>query len=231
MSVRLFCFPAVESAGEITQATLPTWRAAQSFRHHSFSLSSPAQLPRGIIHGDFAKMVHRAGFSSVPGSSGNSGYGGSQKSSSISISSRASRFARLRGGARRKKNRGDASEMPLRSLSSPMFVSPAWKVDSGGARRQSRLRRDSDVAHAACRAWPPSVLMGGKRRETIGGHSPQDGAALGHFALLCFFRMGGQLRRKNNSGDTASVKRGRLASPLSVFFFRPARSTPAGKYP
>ena len=129
-----------------------------------------------------------------------------------------------------KKNRGDASEMPLRSVSSPMFVSPAWKLDSGGARRQSRLRRDSDVAHAPCRAWPPSVLMGGNRRETIGGHSPKNGAALGPSALLCFFRMGGQLRRKNNPGDTASVKRGRLASPLSVFF-RPARSTPAGTYP
>ena len=129
-----------------------------------------------------------------------------------------------------KKNRGDASEMPLRSVSSPMFVSPAWKVDSGGARRQSRLRRDSDVAHAPCRAWPPSVLMGGNRRETIGGHSPKNGAALRPSALLCFFRMGGQLYRKNNPGDTASVKRGRLASPLSVFF-RPARSTPAGTYP
>ena len=104
MSARLFCFPAVESAGEITQATLLTWRAAQSFRHHWFSLRSPAQLPRGIIYGDSAKMAHRAGFSSVPGSSGNSGYGGSPKSSTISISSRASRFACLRGGARRKEN-------------------------------------------------------------------------------------------------------------------------------
>ena len=133
----------VDSTGKLTKATLPTWRAAQLVRHDRFFLRPTSQLPQEIIHGDSAKIAHRADFSSAPVCVLVSGHGDSAKATTplnwfANVAFRERRFSPSCAG----KSAGENAmpmlpKCPPRAMSSPMFVFPS---------RRGRLRQSNNGA-------------------------------------------------------------------------------------
>ena len=153
--VRFLSVCPVDSAGEITKATLPTWRAASLVRHDRFFLRPTSQLPRRIIHGDPAKIAHRADFSSAPVCVLVSGHGDSAKASTplnwlANVAFRQRRFSPPCTG---KSAGEDAMPMlpkcPLRAMSSPMPVFPT---------RRGRLQRGKNGADCCKTASTPNFF-------------------------------------------------------------------------
>ena len=133
----------VDSAGEMSQATLPTWRVVQLARHARFFLRQTSQLPGEIIDGDSARIADRADFSPAPVCVLESGHGDSAKATTpldwfANVAFRERRFSLSCTG---KSAGEDAMPMlpicPLRAMSSPMPVFPS---------RWGRLQRSKNGA-------------------------------------------------------------------------------------
>ena len=148
--VRFLFVCTVNSSGEITKATLPTWRAAALVRHDRFCLRPTSQLPRRIIHGDAAKIAHRADFSSAPVCVPISGYGRSERAETplnwfANVAFCPPAWVSLPGGEAMPM----LPKCPLRAVSTPMFVLPT---------RWARLQRSKIGADSLEKASPPNFV-------------------------------------------------------------------------
>ena len=206
----------VDSAGEMTKATLPTWRVDQLARHDRFFLRPTSQLPRRIIHGDAAKIAHRADFSSAPVYVLVSGHGDSAKATTplnwfANVAFRLPARVSPRGRTQcRCCRNAPSAQCPLRCLFSPLDG-----VDSSGAKTEPTVAKQ----HRRPTSLPRSVSVPSERRKPhwvqIAEASPKAAMRLEvrKSGSSEVFRMGSELQRINNQGDTGNVARVRIGSP------------------
>ena len=123
--VGIFSASMVNSAGNITQETLPKRRFLQIFRPRRVFSSCVVNSwrHRGRLRGRL-RVCSRLVVS--PGKNGRG-------------DSTGAAFSRLGGYVRRGVPNGDATGVPLRSVSSPTLVSSGREVDSAGAKTKASV--------------------------------------------------------------------------------------------